>query len=140
MAKSNASSSKLYLVESAVNKLVAELTSLSLAGNRDLIDLTTKDNDGFRDFIPGLGSYTLNVEGMVDFQTATDSRNLDDLVSAFRSKTLISVLIKNSTSGDTTYAGSCYVTAFEYTSPMEAALTFTSTLELKGDITVGTVS
>jgi len=137
MAKSNASSHKLSLIESSVEKPVAELTNITFGGSTDLIDLTSKDNNGFRDILPGLQSFTLNIEGFVDFQTTANSRNIDDLVTAKRTKVLVTFKLANSTTGDTVYLGLAYVTAFEITSGTETGLTFTATFEVKGDITVG---
>jgi len=140
MAKSNASSHKLYLVESTVAKLVAELTSIQLTFNGDIIDLTSKDNNGFRDILVGLMSFSLNVEGFVDFQPGTDNRNFDEIMTAARARTLSTLLLKNATSGDSTHQGTAYVTNLELTSGMETGLTFSATFEFKGDLTVGVVS
>ena len=139
MAKSNATTHKLYIVETATNKLVGELKSFDLDASADTIDYTTKDNNGFRDLGIGLKSFSLNVEGLVDFQTDTAVRNIDDLMTAFRANTSLVLLIKNTTTGDTTYQGTAYVTKLNISSAMESALSFTATLEYKGDITVGTV-
>jgi predicted secreted protein len=140
MAKSNASSHKLYIVESSANKLVAELTSIQLSFSGNTIDLTSKDNNGFRDFIVGLKSFSLSIEGFVDFQAGTDERNFDDLMTSAKAGSALSLLLKNSTSGDSTHAGTAYVTALQLTSGTETGLTFTATLEFSGDITVGTVA
>lgn len=140
MAKSNASSHKLYIVESSTNKLVAELTSVSLSFSGNTIDLTSKDNNGFREFIVGLKQFSLSVEGFVDFQTSTDERNFDDFMTAARGGASLNMLLKNGTSGDTTHAGTAYVTALQLTSGMETGLTFTATLEFSGDLAVGAVS
>jgi len=140
MAKTNASSHKLYLVESTVAKQVAELTSIGLSFSGETIDLTSKDNGGFRDFIMGLKSFSLSIEGFVDFQTGTDERNFDNFMVASRAGTSLLCLIKNATTGDSTHEGTAYVTALDLTSGTETGLTFTATLEFAGDITVGVVS
>lgn len=140
MAKLNASGHKLYIVETATPKLVAHLTNLTLSFSGETIDLTSKDNNGFRDFIMGLKSFSLSAEGLTDFQPGTDNRNFDDLMTAARAGTSLTLLVKNAVTGDTTYQGTAYVTALELGSPMEAGLTFSTTLEFSGDITVGAVS
>lgn len=140
MAKSNASTHKLYLVEATVEKLVGDLTSFNDSGERQIIDYTTKDNDGFEDFEPGLGSFSIDLEGMVNMQPGTDIRGYVNFLAAFRSKTLLSFKIRNSTSGDLVKSGSGYVINIDETSPTEEALTFSATIKVKGDLTVGTVS
>lgn len=140
MAKSNASGHQLFIVESGASKLVAHLSNLTLGFSGETIDLTSKDNNGFRDFIMGLKSFTISAEGFVDFQTSTNQRNFDDFMTAARLGTSLTLLIKNSVMGDSTFQGTGYVTALELTSPMEAGLTFSTTLEISGDITTGVVS
>lgn len=140
MAKQNGSEHKLYLVEASVNKLVGELKSFDLDASADIIDYTTKDNSGTRSIGVGLKSYSLNVEGLVDYQVDAAVRNFDDLMTAFKARTPIEVLIKNSTTGDSTHAGTVFVAKLNLSSPMEAALGFTATFEFNGDITVGAVA
>jgi predicted secreted protein len=140
MAKFNASTQKLHIVESSVAKLVAHLTNLSLSFSGETIDLTSKDNNGFKDFIMGLKSFSLSVEGFVDFQTSTDQRNFDDFMTAARAGTPLTVLVKNSTVGDTTIQGTAYVTGLDLTSGTEEGATFTANLEFSGDVTIGAVA
>ncbi len=140
MAKFNASTQKLYIVESATPKLVAHLTNIGLSFSGETINLTSKDNNGFRDFIMGLKSFSLSLEGFVDFQTSTDQRNFDDFMTAARAGTSLTVLIKNSTVGDSTIQGTAFVTALELTSGTEEGATFTASLEVSGDITPGVVA
>ena len=122
MAKSNATTHKLYIVEATVNKLVGELKSFDLDASADTIDFTTKDNNGFRDLGIGLKSFSLNAEGLVDFQPDTAVRNIDDLMTAFRANSTLDLLIKNTTTGDTTYQGTAFVTKLNISSAMESAL------------------
>ena len=140
MAKSNGSSHDLYIVESSVAKLVAHLTNATLSFSGETIDLTSKDNGGFRDFIMGIKSFSISAEGFTDFQPGTDNRNFDDFMTAARAGSSLILLLKNATTGDTTHQGTAYVTALELVSPMEAGLSFTTTLEFAGDLTIGTVS
>jgi hypothetical protein len=140
MAKSNASGHKMYFVESSVNKLVAHLNNLKLGGSGNKIDFTTKDNDGFEDFDMGLLSFTLSIDGKVDFQPGTNNRNINDIVTAFRGRLTKTVLIKNSVTGDTTYQGSVKILSFEITSGTEEALSFSAELGFIGDITPGVVA
>lgn len=140
MAKSNASTHKLYIVESTVAKLVAHVNDLDLAGSAEIIDFTTKDNNGYRDFQPGLLSNTLSVSGKADFQPGTDNRNIDDIITAWNSRTSIILLLKNATTGDTTHQGTAFVTAWNITSATETALEFTATFDFSGALTIGTVS
>lgn len=140
MAKSNASGHKMYFVESSINKLVAHLNNLKLGGSGNKIDFTTKDNDGFEDFDMGLLSFTLSIDGKVDFQPGTNNRNINDIVTAFRGRLTKTVLIKNSVTGDTTYQGSVKILSFEITSGTEEALSFSAELGFIGDITPGVVA
>ena len=140
MAKSNGSSHKLYFIESSTNKAVVSLNNLKLSGSGNKIDFTTKDNNGFEDFEMGLLSYTLDFDGKVDFQPGTNNRNVNDVVTAFKNRSTVTVLIKNTTTGDTTYQGSAKVLSFDITSGTETALEFSASLGIIGDITVGTVA
>lgn len=137
MAKTNASGHKMYFIETSTNKLVAHLNNISLSGSGDQIDFTTKDNDGFKDFDMGLLSYTLSIDGKVDFQPGTNNRNINDMVTAFRTRATKTVLIKNSLTGDTTYQGAVKILSFEITSGTEEALAFSAELGFIGDLTVG---
>ena len=141
MAKTNASGHKLFFVEMvatvATNRLVAHLNNINLSGSGDQIDFTTKDNNGFKDFDMGLLSYTLSIDGKVDFQPGTTNRNINDLVTAFRARAPKTVLIKNTLTGDTTYHGDVKILSFEVTSGTEEALSFSAELGFIGDLTVG---
>lgn len=137
MAKTNASGHKMFFIETATNKLVAHLNNIKLSGSGDQIDFTTKDNDGFKDFDMGLLSYTLSVDGKVDFQPGANNRNINDMVTAFRTRATKTVLIKNTLTGDTTYQGAVKILSFEITSGTEEALSFSAELGFIGDLTVG---
>lgn len=140
MAKFNASAHKLYIVEATVNKLVGELKSFDLDASADIINYTTKDNSGNRSIGVGLKSYSLNVDGLVDFQTDAAVRNFDDIMTAFKARTSLEILIKNTVTGDSTHAGTVFVTKCNLSSPMEDALAFSATFEFNGDLTVGAVA
>jgi predicted secreted protein len=137
MAKTNASGHKMYFVETATNKLVAHLNNIKLGGSGNQIDYTTKDNNGFKDFDMGLLSFTLSIDGKTDFQPGTNNRNINDIVTAFRTRATKTVLIKNTLTGDTTYQGSVMILSFEITSGTEEALMFSAELGFVGDLTVG---
>lgn len=137
MAKTNASGHKMYFIETATNKLVAHLNNINISGSGNKIDFTTKDNDGFEDFDMGLLSFTLSIDGKVDFQPGTNNRNINDIVTAFRTRATKTVLIKNSLTGDTTYQGAVKIISFEITSGTEEALAFSAELGFIGDLTVG---
>ncbi len=77
--KQNSSGFKLYVMDgspSATKKLIAEQVSMTLSSSTNTIDVTTKDNGGFEDFIGGLQSGEVTLEYMVDFDIVSTTDKL----------------------------------------------------------------
>ncbi|GAB3324561.1 hypothetical protein GCM10027299_21920 [Larkinella ripae] len=84
MAKFNATGLKFY-VETTVGgttsyKLISEQVSGSIDRNRETIDTTSKDHDGYSEFIGGLRSGEASFEIIVDYAPASDKVNYLGLV------------------------------------------------------------
>lgn len=134
----NGTDLRLYVDSNAV----AYATSFSMSMSRGVNELIHKDN-------PGSGWREIDVDNTTKTATITvealyseDGTNNapSDLFTVFNSGTLVTVSAKTGTSGDTSYDGSGYVTALDFTGTVNETATFSATIEVTGAIATGTVS
>ena len=136
MAVFNGTEFNLFLVEST-NKKVGNVTSNSLSIDTETFDISSKDSNGWREFMGGFRTFSMEVEGVIDFQKSgvANSDLLADIIVARLPVLLVS---KNAVNGDTTFQGQGILTNLQFTSPMEDTPTFTATFQGSGALTIGT--
>ena len=115
-------------------KLIACATSGTFSGSLEIIDATTKDNDGQREILPGGLQWSMSAEGMVQFDITTTNGNLD-LFDLWHDKTRIRVAWTTGQSADYMYYGLAYITSFEEQAGLNEVATFSISLEGDGAIT-----
>lgn len=127
MAKINGSDFVLYIDDVAV----ALSTSCTVSSSTDTIDITTKDSDGYADFLSGLKS------GDVSFEALADFSGEDAVFTAYNADATVDFSLTDgaSSSAGNRYTGSGLLTAVDITYDMESTANYSGTITLTTDIT-----
>lgn len=133
MAKFNGTSYKLYI--GGTGTVISELDKVSLEQDRNMIDVTTKDSNHWKEVLPGLKSAKMSFDGMIDY--AASGFAPDDLISALQAGTSLAFVVTDSgsTSGNQRYTASGYINKVNLDFPNEAAAKFTCEATVSGAVT-----
>jgi len=116
-------------------EIVACATSGSFSASTEIIDATTKDNDGQREILIGGVTWNMSVEGMIQFNTADTVQGVLDIFELWQNKTKFRVAWTTGVDGDYMYYGDAYITQIEESAGLNEVATFSATLEGDGSIT-----
>lgn len=123
---------------------LAYATSCALDLSAETLESVSKDSvASWSSSTVGQLSGSLSFEGFYteDATISSDDReNPNTLFDAFAAKTLISWEFSTATSGDTKYTGSGYITALNFTGPVEENATYSGTITVSGAVTQGSVT
>jgi hypothetical protein len=108
---------------------IAKGKSASFEKTSDMIDVTTKDSGGDREFLPGDRSATMSFEGLFD-NAISSTAGYDLLETAQNAGTLVTALFGGSTGS--TYSYSAYISNISRSAPEGDAETFTCTIQCTG--------
>lgn len=126
MAKFNATDLKWFIG----SKYLAEQTNGTIDCTTDQIDVTSKDNDGWKDKLAGLKDWKGSAEGIVDYASGGSNKyDYNGLMDAWLNRTTLSVSFKLGTGG-TILSGSAYISSFQTNAPMEDKVSYS--LEFEG--------
>lgn len=120
-------------------ELVACATSGTFSGSLEVIDATTKDNDGQREILPGGLTWSMTAEGMIQFDLADTVRSSVDLFDLWKAKTQVRIAWTTAQDGDTMYYGAAYITQLEENAGLNEVASFSVTFEGDGDLTKAVV-
>ncbi|MBW3113486.1 phage major tail protein, TP901-1 family [Bacillus sp. MCCB 382] len=95
----------------------------------DTIDLTSKDNYGFKDEDYGIASWSIEADGLL----VEDDAGYQALENAFDNKGI--VLVRWETAGGSKYEGEAIITDFSNEAPYDDSATYSVTLNGKGQYT-----
>lgn len=110
--------------------------------NKETIDVTTLDSNGWKDFLIGLKEWKVSTSGLTTRGTAAASQLgsediLDDMVD---SDAAVTISIKSTESGDQYFTGSAFITSFKESGSVGDAITYSIELQGTGALTLATVS
>lgn len=114
------------------NQVIAKARDVELSANGEVIDISTRDSDGWKEHIPGLKEWELSMD---ELWVATDTA-LQALRSAFLNSTLLYVKIVDA--GGYGFSGSGYLTSMKRGEPLTGAVSFPCTLKGTGALSVVT--
>lgn len=104
-------------------------------------ETTNQDSAGFASFLEGKRSFT------IDFNSLHSEDGTNDHAAWFATcisqslRALVAFKVASTTSGDTTFTGTGYLTALNLNSGgPEANATFSGSIQVTGQVTVGTVA
>ena len=127
----------LLIVGSAT--IVAQ-KSASMSLSRGTIDVTSKDSDAdYREILVARKEGTMQVEAHYDPAAATGTGALD-MVTSFNAGTKVTVKYGETTAAGKYFTASAYITEFSHEGPMDDVSSWSATLTLDGEVTVGTVA
>lgn len=132
----------IYKDVSGSLKKIANATSHSFDVSKDMIDVTSKDSAGAKEFIAGEYGYTLNVEAIFedDASVGATQQSFKDLATDLLAGTLLTIVISTNVAGDEKYTGTAFFTSLSLTAPNNDKATWTGTLQGSGALTIGTVA
>ena len=99
-----------------------------------MIDITTRNSQGFKEILPGVRSWGITVAGLVAYD---DAAGFMTLLQGPINKAVFSVKFTTGIATDFFLSGNAYVTTISQTAPDNGVSKFTSSLEGTGALTVG---
>ena len=132
----------IYKDVSGTLKKIANATSHSFDISKDMIDVTSKDSAGAKEFIAGEYGWTMNVEAIFedDASVGASQQSFKDLATDLLAGTVLTVVITTNVTGDEKYTGSAYFMRLALSSPNNDKATWTGQLQGTGALTIGTVA
>ena len=110
-------------------------TSCSLSMNVDMIDISTKDSNGFRDILAGQKSFSLSADGLMDFASTGSTTDTDELFTSMMGRTGVTFTFALDVQSGYKYTGTGFISSMEITGGVEDAPTYSVSIEGNGQIT-----
>ena len=120
-------------------ELIACATSGSFSGSMEVIDATTKDNDGQREILTSALSWSMSCDGLIDYSTAAGSKSATELFDLWKDKTKVRIAWTTGVDGDVMLWGDAYITSYEETAGLNEVATYAVQFEGDGSITKSTI-
>ena len=114
---------------------VGHTTSCSMSLSMDTPEATTKDSNGFSEYIGGVKGGEISFEGLVVYD---DSANAIEMADYLLNRTQLTCVFGTSETGDAVYTAEAFLSSVEMSAEMEAAVTYSGSLTITGAITKST--
>lgn len=121
-------------------ELIACATNGTFSGSMEVLDATTKDNDGQREVLPGGLTWSMTAEGLIQYNLENTVKSNIDLFDLWQNKTLLRLAWTTGKEGDVMYYGNAYITQFEENAGLNEIASFSVTFEGDGAITKALVN
>lgn len=129
----------IYINVDGAMKLIAAGTGASYSAERQVIDVTTKDNSGARAILMGGKSVNFTFSGAISFDQSDATYNgYDKMLDAWNNGTSCTVRFSTNVVGDKYVQCTAYIANISGDAPVNAMGTYTLDIQSTGDITVGT--
>jgi predicted secreted protein len=120
-------------------KLIAAGTGASYSADRQVIDVTSKNNSGARAIKMGGKSVNFTFTGNISFDESTSTAHgYEKLLTAWNSGTSCTVRFSTNVNGDSYIQCTAYIANISGDAPVNAVGTYTIDIQSTGDITIGT--
>lgn len=116
--------------------------NVSISMNADTIDVSNKDDGGWKTLIGGQKSFSLSADGVMDFNpTVVADTEVDELTAQMFNRTAVSFefTLATTASGDYFYSGSGFLTSVEISAGTEDAPTYSISIDGSGALATTTV-
>ncbi len=120
-------------VEIPVYSILAGQRGATLNRSVDTMDVTTKDSSNWKEFLPSIGEWSIDADGLV----VDSDEAFTKLESYFMSRDKL--LVELTTPGGKTYQGNVIITDFPIELPYDDAVTYSVKLTGTGVLTNQTV-
>lgn len=114
---------------------IGHTTSCSMSLSHDLPEATTKDSNGYSEFISGVRGGTISFEGLVAYD---DSANAEEIIGYVTGRNKVDWSFGTAASGDTVYEGEGYISSIEVSAEMESPVSFSGEITITGAISSST--
>ncbi|AUD07007.1 phage tail tube protein [Spirosoma pollinicola] len=140
--KVNSSRFKLFVVEMvgtptpvATDKLITEQMSMNISRSTNTIDVTSKDNAGYDEFIGGLKSGEVSCEIIMDLSVASDAAKVNYIdMSGYEASRTVKTFKAKLDDGQKTLSITfqALITKFDVGAPLEDKITCSMTMKRSG--------
>ena len=114
---------------------VGHTTSCSMSLSMDTPEATTKDSNGFSEYIGGVKGGEVSFEGLVSYD---DSANAIEFADYLLARTQLTCVFGTAETGDAIYTAEGFLSSVEMSAEMESAVTYSGSITLTGAITKST--
>jgi len=114
---------------------VGHTTSCSMSLSMDTPEATTKDSNGFSEYIGGVKGGEVSFEGLVAYD---DSANAIEFADYLLARTQLTCVFGTAETGDAVYTAEGFLSSVEMSAEMESAVTYSGSITLTGAITKST--
>ena len=114
---------------------VGHTTSCSMSLSMDTPEATTKDSNGFSEYIGGVKGGEVSFEGLVAYD---DTANAIEFADYLLARTQLTCVFGTAETGDAVYTAEGFLSRVEMSAEMEAAVTYSGSITLTGAITKST--
>jgi hypothetical protein len=114
---------------------IGHTTSCSMSLSMDTPEATTKDSNGFSEYIGGVKGGEISFEGLVAYD---DSANAIEMADYLLARTQLTCVFGTAETGDAVYTAEGFLSSVEMSAEMEAAVTYSGSITITGAITKST--
>jgi len=114
---------------------IGHTTSCSLSLSMDTPEATTKDSNGFSEYIGGVKGGEISFEGLVAYD---DTANAIEFADYLLARTQLTCVFGTAETGDAVYTAEGFLSSVEMSAEMEAAVTYSGSITITGAITKST--
>jgi len=114
---------------------IGHTTSCSMSLSMDTPEATTKDSNGFSEYIGGVKGGEISFEGLVAYD---DSANAIEMADYLLARTQLTCVFGTSETGDVVYTAEGFLSSVEMSAEMESAVSYSGSITLTGAITKST--
>lgn len=126
---------------------IANLRNFTIESTQDAVEVTTMSGTGFRDYLPGLSTFTVTADiyyddgdaAQTDLLEAVSDDMITDASAASHYNADFEVYPTGDESGNQKLSGKGVVTSFSITSAVDGMVEASVTIQGSGALTVGTV-
>lgn len=136
MAKSNGTSWKIYV--GSTGTVISNITKVQMSVGRDMIDVTTKDSNHWKEVLPGLKNGKFTFDGYADY--AASGYKPSDLFTALDAGTSLAFILYDGVSGDKQYQASGYLNKCDIDTGTEDAVKFSIEATVTGAMTQASIT
>jgi predicted secreted protein len=129
----------IYANVDGAMRLIAAGQGATFSADRQVIDVTSKNNGGARAIRMGGKSVSFTFNGNISFdETTSTTHGYDKMLDAWNNATSLTVRFSTNVAGDKYIQCSAYIANMSGDAPVNAVGTYSLDIQSTGDITIGT--
>lgn len=112
------------------------LTSSDMNLEREMLDVTNKDSDSWKEVMPGVRSFSFSAEL---FHDPAETYNVDDIIGEWLAGTVLTMKLSSEVTGQTKYTGDVLINSVSVSTPANQPVTGTVEFTGTGPLTPATI-